>query len=124
MQLKTYTELWHVENRLYKFYDVNLPFPIATKQLGIGVLAFIPWFFLMNLIGVPFAPPIGVLVWLAPPGFLTWWGSKPVAEGKNLYDFLLSQIRYKLNPKTYAGLVPTELDEDQIILDGRIWSRL
>lgn len=121
MQLKTYTGLWHVENRLYKFYDINLPFPIAVKQLVIGVCAFVPWFFLMNFIGIPMKPPFGQLIWLIPPGLLTWWGNRPVAEGKNLIDFLSSQIRYTISSKTYAGLTPMQIDTPAVVLDGRIW---
>lgn len=123
VQLKTYTGLWHVENRLYKFYDINLPFPIAVKQLVIGICTFVPWFFLMHFTGIPLKPPFGELIWLIPPGFLTWWGNRPVAEGKNLMDFLSSQIRYMMSSKTYAGLTPTKIDNEPIFIEGRIWSK-
>lgn len=124
MQLKTYTGLWNVENRLYKFYDINLPFPIPVKQLGIGIAAFVPWLFLMNLLGISFHPPFGEIIWIAPPALLTWWSNKPVAEGKKLFDFLSSQFIYFFGPKTYSALAPMKIDTPPVIVKGHLWRRV
>lgn len=122
MQVKTYSGLWNVENRLYKFYDINLPFPISVKQLGLGLGSFIPWLFLMHLIGVPFSP-FGLIVWVVPPGLVTWLGNKPVAEGKSLFDYVYAQVAYMINDKTYIALTPQNITEDTHIVDGRFWRR-
>lgn len=123
MQLRTYTGLWNVENRMYKFYDINLPFPISVKQLIIGLGTTVPWFFIMHVVGMPFRPPFGELVWIFPPAIATWWGSRPVAEGKNLVDFLSSQIRYFMGAKVYTALTPNAIDTPPTRFGGKIWIR-
>jgi len=123
MQLKTYTGLWNVESRLYKFYDIKLPFPIPVRQLGIAFLTFIPWFLFMHLIKFPIHPPIGPILWFVPPGFLTWWSDRPVAEGKKLFDFLSSQMIYFFGNKTYATLIPTKIDTPPVIIKGTFWHK-
>ncbi len=106
MELRTYTGLWNVEKRLYKFYDINLPYPVSFKQLGIAVFSAVPWFVLMAVLRVPFGPPFGHVLWLAPPIILAWWGNKPVTEGKNLFDYIFSQVAFWLKPRHYAALTP------------------
>lgn len=106
MELRTYTGLWNVERRLYKFYDINLPYPVSIRQIGMFFGSVIPWFALMSLLNVPFAPPFGHLIWLFPPALFTWYSNRPVAEGKRLVEFGSSQARYLLSPKTYAALRP------------------
>ena len=123
MQVKTYSGLWNVENRLYKFYDINLPFPVSVKQIGLALGSFIPWFFILHLIGVPLSPPIGPLIWFAPPGIFTWLGNKPVAEGKSLFDYVYAQVAYMVNGKTYVALAPKSITEDTHLVDGRFWHR-
>ena len=123
MQLKTYTGLWNVENRLYKFYDVNLPFPIPVRQLGIALATFTPWCFFMSFTPIPFGNSFGVIVWLLPPGFLTWWSNRPVAEGKKLFDFLYSQMIFLFGSRTYATLAPTKIDTPPMSIKGHFWRK-
>lgn len=105
MELRTYTGLWNVEKRLYKFYDINLPYPVSFKQLGIALGSAIPWFILMAVLKVPFASPWHA-VWLGPPIFFAYWGNKPVTEGKNMFDYLFSQMHYWTTPHKFADLTP------------------
>ena len=104
MELRTYTGLWKVERRLYKFYDINLPYPVSVKQIGLFIGSVVPWFALMNVLHVPFSPPFGELVWLFPPALFTWYSNRPVAEGKTLVEFGSSQIGFLLRPRKFAGL--------------------
>lgn len=123
MQLRTYTGLWNVEKRLYKFYDINLPYPVSVKQIGILIAAFLPWILIMNLFHVPFEAPWHLL-WLAPPVAIAWFANKPVAEGKTLTDFALSQIRFFLSPKKYTDLTPeTEPEGKKVYVEGEAWRR-
>jgi hypothetical protein len=121
MELRTYTGLWKVERRLYKFYDINLPYPVSIKQIGTFLFSVVPWFAIMGFIGVPFAPPFGHLIWLFPPALFTWYANRPVAEGKTLTEFGFSQIRYFLSHKKYAGLSKTFKTIKSRNVTGKVW---
>ena len=122
MQLRTYTGLWNVERRLYKFYDISLPYPVSIKQVGVFIASVVPWFMILSFLHVPFSPPFGEIIWLAPPIALTWWSNRPVAEGKGLYDFCASQIKFFLSSKTYAALAPVKADPATVEIEANVWS--
>lgn len=125
MEMRTYTSLWGIEKRLYRFYDMNLPYPVSIKQIGALFGFGGPWLLLMSVLGIPFAPPFGHLIWLAPPIIFVWYFNKPVAEGKKLFDFLYSQMRYFLGPRNYADLTPYSASEEgaESSVSSRIWRR-
>jgi hypothetical protein len=80
VDLPTYTNIWRIEKRLYKLYDVRLPMPLPLVQIGVFLGVFLPWIILLQLVGVPFHAPWHV-VYLVPPGVLTWLATRPVIEG-------------------------------------------
>lgn len=120
-EIHTHTRMWQVERRLYKLYDYTLPMPISLRTLAILAVAFIPWLGFVSAIGVPFAPPIGHLVWLAPPAVFSWWASKPVAEGKQFVQLLGSQIRYLAQPAEFTRLRPFTQPR-QVHVHATVWS--
>lgn len=122
MELRTYTGLWNVEKRLYKFYDVNLPYPVAVKQIVIFLVAVIPWLGLMSMLGVPFKPPFGQIIWIAPPVLIAWWGNKPVAEGKNLPDYLISQVSYFLGNRQFSSMTPDTTVGKKTSVSAKVWT--
>lgn len=123
MQLRTYTGLWNVEKRLYKFYDINLPYSISVKQLGIFVGSAALWIGLLALLRVPFQPSLGWL-WLLPPVGITYMAGRTVTEGKTLFDFALSQARFYLGRKTYVDMRPeTEHEGTRAVVTARAWRR-
>ena len=121
MQLRTYTGLWRVEKRLYKFYDVALPYPVSIKQVGVFLVAFVPWIVLMTLLRVPFGNSVGFLLYLAPPFAVAWYSNRPIAEGKTLWDFVFSQLRFLLGHKAYASLTPTDPKPRTYEIVGNWW---
>jgi len=121
MQLRTYTGLWNVEKRLYKFYDIDLPYPVSLKQLGILFVVSVPWIFVMSTLKVPFGPPIGYILWLAPPLGLAWYGNKPVAEGKKLPNYVYSQLKFFLGFRRYAALTATGGDGARHSVTAQSW---
>lgn len=125
MQLRTYTGLWNVERRLYKFYDVSLPYPVSVKQLGILAGVSIPWFGLLALVNkftglLPFAAPWNI-IWLGPPIVAVVYANRPVAEGKNLFDFVGSQVRYFLSARSYSALKANKTENVITHVRGKIW---
>lgn len=120
MELRTYTGLWKVERRLYKFYDINLPYPVSIRQIGLFIGFTIPWVFLMNILHVPFATPWHV-VWLAPPALFSWYSNRPVAEGKTLIEYGASQIGFLLRPRYYASMRAASGKPETHYVYGKTW---
>ncbi|PKK15479.1 TcpE family conjugal transfer membrane protein [Thermomonospora sp. CIF 1] len=121
MDLPTYTNIWRIEKRLYKLYDLRLPMPLPLVQIGVFVGVFVPWVLLLMLIGVPLKTPWHVL-YLVPPGVLTWLATRPVIEGKRLTELLLSQARYLTEPRTWCRLTPIR-EPREVVVVARIWRR-
>ena len=121
MDLPTYTNIWRIEKRLYKLYDLRLPMPLPLVQIGVFVGVFLPWIILLQLIRVPFHAPWHV-VYLVPPGVLTWLATRPVIEGKRLTELMISQVRYLAEPRTWARLTPIR-EPDEVVVVGRVWRR-
>ncbi|MEV3983195.1 TcpE family conjugal transfer membrane protein [Nonomuraea sp. NPDC049758] len=119
MDLPTYTNIWRIEKRLYKLYDLRLPMPLPIVWIGVFVGVFVPWSLLLILVGVPVAMPWHVL-FLVPPGIVTWLSTRPVIEGKRLTELLESQLRYLGQPKAWYRLAPTS-EPEAVTFSGRIW---
>lgn len=122
MQLRTYTGLWGVEKRIYKFYDIALPYPVSVKQLGIFLVTGLTWWGTMALFQVPFSPPWNAL-WIVPPFLITYYANKPVAEGKTLADFVISQVKYFFGDKTYTALQASNANLERYSLFAKTWRR-
>ncbi|GAA1585110.1 hypothetical protein GCM10009678_79590 [Actinomadura kijaniata] len=121
MDLPTYTNIWRIEKRLYKLYDLRLPMPLPLVQIGVFAGVFVPWIVLLRVVGIPFATPWHVL-YIVPPGILTWLATRPVIEGKRLTELLLSQYRYLAEPRTWCRLTPIR-EPREVVVVARVWRR-
>ncbi|WP_176902933.1 conjugal transfer protein [Nonomuraea maritima] len=119
MDLPTYTNIWRIEKRLYKLYDLRLPMPLPIVWIGVFVGVFVPWSLLLVLVGVPVEMPWHVL-YLVPPGIVTWLSTRPVIEGKRLTELLESHLRYLGEPKAWYRLTPGS-EPDTVTFSGRVW---
>ncbi|MFF4412650.1 TcpE family conjugal transfer membrane protein [Streptosporangium sp. NPDC001559] len=119
MDLPTYTNIWRIEKRLYKLYDLRLPTPLPIVWIGVFVGVAAPWSLLLALLGLPFDAPWHV-VYLVPPGVVTWLSTRPVIESKRLTELLQSQVRYMGEPRSWCRMAPTS-ESDEIALTGRVW---
>jgi TcpE family len=119
VDLPTYTNIWRIEKRLYKLYDVRLPMPLPINWIAVFAGITIPYIVLLIAIGLPFNHD---LVWLyvLPPGLLTWLTTRPVLEGKRLPELVESQARYLTEPRTWVRLTPLS-EKDQMVLTARVW---
>ena len=70
LPLPTDTALVRIESRQYRLFSVDLGEGIPRVALKVGAWSFPPWFLVCWLLGVPILS--GLLVWLAPPVFVTW----------------------------------------------------
>ncbi|GAB1821293.1 TcpE family conjugal transfer membrane protein [Herbidospora sp. RD11066] len=119
MDLPTYTNIWRIEKRLYKLYDLRLPMPLPIVWIGVfvGVSAF--WWVLLQMVGLPFDAPWHV-IYLVPPGIVTWLSTRPVIENKRLTELMQSQARYLSEPKTWCRLAPSG-EPDVIDFQAKVW---
>lgn len=122
MDLPTYTNIWRIEKRLYKLYDFNLPVPLPIVQVGVFLGIFVVWIILLQILHVPFQPPWHVL-YLVPPGVVTYFVTRPVLEGKRLPELLLSQLRYLVEPRTWCRLTPV-YEPQRASIRGDVWRRV
>jgi hypothetical protein len=111
MQIKTFTSFWSIEKKLYSIYDFSLPAPVSLRVLGVFTATAIPWWVVMRLLHVPLSSP-WYLIYLLPPVFIAYLGSRPIFEGKTLFQFLGSRIRYLFENKRYKGLTPDLEDRE------------
>jgi MinD-like ATPase involved in chromosome partitioning or flagellar assembly len=121
VDLPTYTNIWRIEKRLYKLYDLRLPMPLPLVQIGVFAGVFLPWIILLQLLRVPFHAPWHV-VYIVPPGVLTWLATRPVIEGKRLTELMISHFRYLTEARTWARLTPIR-EPDEVLVVGRVWRR-
>ncbi|MFI0451028.1 TcpE family conjugal transfer membrane protein [Actinomadura sp. 6N118] len=121
MDLPTYTNIWRIEKRLYKLYDLRLPMPLPLVQIGVFAGVFVPWILLLLFVGIPFESPWHV-VYIVPPGVLTWLSTRPVIEGKRLTELLISQGRYVAEPRTWCRLTPIR-EPREVVIVARVWRR-
>ncbi|MGW4426116.1 TcpE family conjugal transfer membrane protein [Streptosporangium sp. NPDC004631] len=119
MDLPTYTNIWRIEKRLYKLYDLRLPTPLPIVWIGVFVGVVAPWSLLLAFLGLPFDAPWHVL-YLVPPGIVTWLSTRPVIESKRLTELLQSQVRYVGEPRTWCRMAPAA-EPSEITLAGRVW---
>lgn len=123
MEVRTFTNFWNMERKLYAIYDVSLPVPISLKVVGAFLLTGIPWWGLMALLQVPFSNP-GYLFWVLPPILLGYLASKPIFQRKTISQFLMSYVRFYFQPKRLAGLKkPTYPVDQNFKLTSKVFTR-
>ena len=121
MDLPTYTNIWRIEKRLYKLYDIRLPAPLPITWIAVFTGITVPYIFFLVVIGLPFNHS---LVWLyvLPPGVLTWLTTRPVIESKRLPELVSSQLRYLSEPKTWCRMTPFA-EKNDVYVSVRVWHR-
>lgn len=99
MIVRTYTNMWNEEKKLYTIYDMTLPTPISFKQIGLFFIGAILWMPLMGIVGVPITNAAGFVSWFAPPIGLSIIGNKKMFAGKSLFEYISSMIGFFFEPK-------------------------
>lgn len=122
MDLPTYTNIWRIEKRLYKIYDLRLPMPLPLVQIVVFVAICLPWFILLQILGLPFRGGWILPLYVVPPFAVTWLSTRPVIEGKRLTELVISQVRYFSEPRTWARLTPIR-EPAQVVVVGRVYRR-
>lgn len=113
MKIKTYTDLWSMEKKLYSVYDLALPAPVSLRAVGIFIGVSLPWMGMLALLTVPLSP-LGLILYISAPVLIAWLGSKPFFEGKNLFQYATSRFRFLFQSRIYNNLTPAQDDSDKI----------
>lgn len=124
IQIRTFTSFWALERKLYTIYDWTLPMPVSLRVLGVFVGTGAPWWLLMFLLQVPFSAP-WYLLWLIPPAGLAYFGSKPIFEGKTLFQYLRSRFQYLTENRNYKGPLEPDLNKysEPIVIEKIVTTR-
>ena len=114
MEIKTFTSFWNIEKKIYSIYDIQLPFAVSIRSVGIFAVTGIPYWLILSMFGVPFSLSL-IVVWVAPPLVFALIGNRPIFEGKNIVDYLGSRIKFLFESKRYKGLQPaTEVSGETV----------
>ena len=121
MEVKTYTDFWGMEKKIYSLYDLSLPAPVSIRTVGIFLGIGLPWVLLLSALHVTLEPP-WFLLYIVPPAALAYFGGKPIFEGKNLMQYMASRGRYLFQSKYYKGLTPT-MDDSEVYYEVslKVW---
>lgn len=106
LPMRTYTSLWQLERRLYKWWDWKLPIPISARMALVFFGTSVPWVLLLAVVGFPFNLSGWHIVWWLPPVVVTVAAGRPLAEGKTLNQLVMSRVKYWLRPRRYYRLRP------------------
>lgn len=107
MEIRTFTNFWNMEKKIYSIYDLQLPVPVPIKTVAVFGAIGLPYWFLLNIFSVPFGlNGLLIIIWVAPPAIAAFFSNKPIFQGKNIIDFTKSQFNFILESKNYKGLTP------------------
>lgn len=99
MIVRTYTNMWNEEKKLYTIYDITLPAPVSFKQIGLFFMAAILWMPIMFFLNVPITNWMGAVAWFSVPVALAWFGNQKLFEGKSIMEYLQSVVTFAIEPK-------------------------
>lgn len=124
MEIRTFTTFWSMEKKLYSIYDLQLPFPIPIRSVIVFGAVGLPYWVILNLLGLQFGLSPLIILWLAPPLLIAFIADKPIFQGKNIIDFMKSTSNFLMESKTYKGLAPaTEKYAAQDYYEKTIYER-
>lgn len=99
MRVRTYTNMWNEEKKLYTIYEWTLPTPVSFRQLGLFVIGAVIWMPIMAILNIPIGQPVGFVIWFAGPVLLAIFGNQQIYEGKSMLQFLQSLLGHVFEPK-------------------------
>lgn len=118
MRVRTYTNMWNEEKKLYTIYEWTLPTPVSFRQLGLFAIGAIIWMPLMAFIQVvDIKTPVGFVIWFAVPVLLAIFGNQQIYEGKSMVQWLQSLLGHLLEPKHVLDGKGVSIREEKIADD-------
>lgn len=123
MEIRDYTHIWDMKRTLYTIGDMSLPRPISALSAGVFIMVGILWIPPIVLIfSPPLDSPFTWLLVLGVPFLAANLSSKPIFEGKNIGQFVISQLTYLVQPKGLSDMAPdNEPLHTQYTLESKWW---
>lgn len=122
MEIMTYTNVWSTPKRLYALGDLQLPQPISLVSAALFLLVAAPWWTMLYILNISVASSLGVIIYLSAPIALAVIGTKPIFEGKSIFQYALSMGRFFTEPRHWASMAPAiEEAGSEIAVRGNVW---
>lgn len=129
MELRTYTDLWRMDRRIYAVQDVRLPVPVGMTQLGAAAAAALVWLpiaFTLGLTGLlagagEYATGLSAIVLAGPPSAVGWAAGRPLVEGRTLTQHAAAAARYRLLPPRLVRLAVPSRQRDVQAVTVAVW---
>jgi hypothetical protein len=104
LRIRTYRQVWHLEQVIYQIERVRLPFPVTFRQIGVFAAALLVMVVVSRVGFVGALSP--VLRYALIPGGVTWYLTSQRLDGKPPHRWILSMLRYWGAPKRLSRLRP------------------
>jgi len=106
MQVRTYTDLWKWQRKLYAIQDWVLPVPVPVVQGLAAAAVALLWIPLVDSLGLvamfamfgTYSTGMTAILLAGPPCFAGWAVSRPMVEGRTLAQHLIAAGRYRATP--------------------------
>ena len=109
LRIRTYRQVWRLEQVIYQIERVRLPFPVTFRQIGIFLAT------LLLMVVISRAAFIGrlspVLRYALIPAAVAWYMTSQRLDGKPPHRWLFSVLRYWGAPKRLSRLQPMDETE-------------
>jgi len=109
LRIRTYRQVWHLEQVIYQIERVRLPFPVTFRQVGVFGAALLVMVVVSRVGVVGALSP--VLRYALIPGAVAWYLTSQRLDGKPPHRWIISMVRYWSAPKRLSRLQP--MDETQ-----------
>lgn len=109
LRLRTYRQVWRLEQVIYQIERVRLPFPVTFRQIGIFGAVLLVMAVISPLPGLSALSP--VLRYGLLPGLSAWYLTARRLDGKQPHRWVLSMLRYWGAPKRLNRLKPMPAPE-------------
>lgn len=129
MELRTYTDLWRMDRRLYAIQDVRLPVPVGMTQLAAAAVTALVWLPLAATLGLTglfagageYASGLSAIVLAGPPVAVGWATGRPLVEGRTVAQQLYAAGRSQLLPAHLVRLDVAPTVPPHQRLHARAW---
>lgn len=126
IEIKTYTNVWNADRKIYRFQDLNLPMPISFKQIGLFFLGAVLWLPIAFFLPISITNSWGFIITFAPPIGLALLGDRPIFGGKTIIEAVISEIRFWFEPKFMKDYEPSDITKEskRYAVSSKVWYSL
>jgi hypothetical protein len=129
VELRTYTDLWRMDRRIYAIQDLRLPVPVGMTQLAAAAIAALIWLPVAFGLGLTslvagageYATGLSAILLAGPPIAIGWATGRPLIEGRTLGQHLAAAARYRVLPPHLVRLEVPDEQPDRQTVHAAVW---